>query len=166
MKNIGLLLLALVPTVFGFFKGEELGRTARIKKALIAFFQTAQTQIKLYRREQKSLFLNYEDKLLEKIGFLPLLREEVEKNPCLALNRALDASCNRLSLSAAESNALTEFSNNFGMQSQASQLADFDKLLSVLNEENEKFRKDLQGRIKLNRTIGITAGLGIYILLI
>ncbi len=166
MKNMGLLLLALVPTVFGFFKGEELGRTGKIKKALIAFFQTARTQIRLYRREQKALFSDYEDTLLEKIGFLPLLREEVKKDPCLALSRAVDASTKSLMLSAAESKALSEFSKNFGMQSQASQLEDFDKLLSVLNEENEKFQEDLQSRIKLNRTIGITAGLGIYILLI
>ncbi|MBR4287915.1 MAG: hypothetical protein IKT50_00595 [Clostridia bacterium] len=166
MKSIGLIFLSLVPMAIGFFKGEELGRAGKIKKALIDFFQTARTQVALYRREQKDIFFDYEDKNLEKAGFLPLLREEIQKDPCLALKRAMDSSLNTLNLSAIESKALTEFSENFGMQSHASQLTDFDKVLSVLNEEYERFEKDLQGKIKLNRTIGITAGLGIYILLI
>jgi len=166
MKNIGLILLAVVPMIFGFFKGEELRRTAKIKQALLVFFQTARTQIALYRREQKMLFCEYEDPLLEKIGFLPLLREEVEKDPCLALNRAVESSMDCFSLSSAETKAIKEFSENFGMQSHQSQITDFDKLLPLLKEENEKYEKDLQGKIKLNRTIGITAGLGIYIMLI
>lgn len=166
MKNIGLFFLALVPIALGFFKAEELRRAEKTKKALIDFFQTSRTQIDLYRREQNILFFDYKNPLLEKLGFLPLLREEVEKKPCLALKRALDASMNHFFLNEAEISALTEFSENFGMQSHTSQLTDFDKLIFVLNEEYEKFRKDLYGKIKLNRTIGITAGLGIYILLI
>ncbi len=166
MKSVGLLFLALIPTLYGFFKGEEIRRSVKTKRALIDFIQTMQNEISLYHREQKAIFLAYEDPMLEKIGFLSHLKEEVEKSPCLALQRSFEFLLTKLQFSSLESRAMTEFGNSFGMQSHASQLKDFDRLLVVLKSEDEKRQKDLAGQIKLNRAMGITVGLGIYIMLI
>lgn len=166
MKGIGLFILSLVPVIYGFLKGEELNRAAACKAALIDFFEAIRLEISLYRREQKTLFENYENPILEKIGFLPRLRKEVKEKPCLALDRSIAELPESMKLTPLERRALSEFTKNFGMQSHASQLQDFEKLLCVLKEEDLRTRRDLPAKIKLARTLGITLGLGIYILLI
>lgn len=166
MKSIGIFFLSLIPILAGFFRGAGLEKNEKAKDALIHFLEEIRFQIFNFNRTQIEIYENYEDKMLEEAGFLPYLREETEREPWGALKRAMEDYLESVSFSPRSQEMLFSFSARFGMCSKSAQLSDLEKTLLCLHEERKKEAEMMKNRAKIARMTGLTAGLGIFILLI
>ncbi len=166
MKMIGLILLALVPTVIGFYRGEELRKILKIQMGFLQFFREIEQQISLFSREQQEIFANFQNKSLEDIGFLSHLREEVRKEPCGAIHRVIHAFPLEKYFGETQRDYIYLVCERFGMLSREAQLQDLSKLILLLSKEEDTAKEITDGKIRIARTVGMTAGLGLIILLI
>jgi len=166
MRALGLFLLALIPALTGFFRGERLRREERTLEAVLSFLRHIRFQIEVFSREQEKIFTSFENPLLEKSGFLPRLRELTEKDPCGALKYALAESLSEWKMGINEEKGLLDFAESFGSISRERQLEECDRAISLISEAVGARKKDLPAQIKLARMIGAAAGLGMLILLL
>lgn len=166
MKSIGVFLLALIPILAGFFRARALEKNEKRKGALLLFFDEIYFQIYNFNRSQAQIYQNFENKILEEEGFLPSLREEAEREPWGALRRVIEDYLGSVSFSPRAHQAILDFGERFGMQSKSAQLSDLDQTLKCLREEEKKDAETIKNRIKIARMTGLTAGIGIFILLI
>lgn len=166
MKALGLFIVSAIPMALGFFWGAELEKAARIREALLSFLRRTRDAIARFQRSQEDIFLHYENAVLERIGFLPRLRKEVSSRPFRAMERSLLIITEETRLGDGEKKALLDFGKNFGLQSLKAQISDLDSVISLFEEAVEKERRDLPSRIRLARVLGVTVGMGIYIMLV
>ncbi len=165
MKYIGLLFISIIPILLGAQKKYALLMEEKEKEALIRFFEAVRFEIDSFLRPQKEIFHRYENAILEKRGFLPLLRQEVDQNPCGALFRATKQLLEKEIFSQKEQEALLAFSENFGMQSKNAQISDCDRLLLVLRSEEEKIKEKRKTDASIAWTSGLCLGIGLFILM-
>ena len=166
MKFCGLVFLALIPTLYGFWKGEELRRELNLSKALLIFIEHILFQIENFSRDQMEIYNLFENRFLEKSGFLPHLRNETKSAPLLALNRTIDEHINDFYLTPKARECLLSFTAHFGTQSKEKQLGEGEKTVKILEKEFSTSEKTVLDKIKLGRVTGAAAGLGILILLL
>ena len=166
MKMIGVALLSLVPILFGFFRANEIEQNQKRKTAFLKFLEEIHFQIKNFSKNQILLYENFENKVLEKDGFLEDLRLETKKAPWGAFERAVLEYLSILSCSNRARETLSDFAKRFGMQSKEAQLKDLEKMILIWEEEEKNEKMRVEGRAKVSRMTGLTAGLGIFILLI
>jgi stage III sporulation protein AB len=165
MKLFGLFFISLVPILFGLWQKRQLLRQGRIKEALIRFFQHLSFEIEAFLRPQEEIFATFQNEDLEEILLLPL-RLEVKKDPCFALERVMEPFLDTLPFTPRESLALKEFSKNFGIQSKERQIEDCKNILAVLKSEEERLKDKRLADGQIAQTVGICAGVGIFILLL
>ena len=166
MKLFASVLLAVIPIILGWRRKTRILLSGRIKAAFIRFAEQLHFEIEAFSRPQNQIFFRFEDGILERIGFLPRLRKEVEEEPCGALERALASFSEEICFSPLEEEAWTEFAHRFGMQSKHAQLKDCEKLLSILQKEEESAKEKRTNDAALAWTVGICVGVGLFILLI
>ena len=166
MRLFGIGFLSLIPVLWGAWRREAIRKEGRLHAAAIRFFEHLKLEIEAFSRAQDAIFRDFQDPDLEKNGFLPRLRGEVERNPCGALGRALEGFSAGGWFSSREREALREFSAYFGMQSKDAQLKDCEKLLIVLRTREEKEQEKRKADASIAWTTGLCAGLGLFILLI
>ena len=166
MKVLGLILLALIPTSIGFYRGEELRKILKIQRGFLQLFREIEEQISLFTREQQEIFTKFQNKSLEDIGFLSHLREEVKKEPCGAIHRSIRAFNLEKYYGETQREYIYLVCERFGMLSREAQLQDLNKLILLLSKEEDTAKEITDGKIRIARTVGMTAGLGLIILLI
>lgn len=166
MKLLGILCIGAVPLLFCFRQGEELRKKQKARDAFLLFLEYTLFQIENFDRDQREIFFGFENADLEKSLFLPSLRREVEKNPCGAMERVLPSHFTVFSFSPEAEEILRVFSAHFGMQAKMTQIIELKRAIQILRESGEKERKETEKKIKITRMIGVTACLGILILMI
>lgn len=166
MRLFAAFFLAVIPIYFGWQRKTQFLFLGRLKGAFIRFAENIEFEIDAFSRPQNQIFQRFEDGVLERSGFLPQLRNEVEQDPCGALARTLSSFYSEGWFSPLEEEAWIEFSSRFGMQSKQTQLQDCQKLLSILNKEEEKSKEKRSSDAALAQTVGICVGVGLFILLI
>lgn len=166
MKFFALCLFALIPFLFSLWKVEELKEKMKLQEALLIFLEEICFQIKHFNRDQKEIFCLFQNKVLEKSAFLNELRKETEEKPLFAVKRTLEKHLPSFSFSEKCQDALLKFAENFGVQSKQRQLEELEETIEILSAEQTKEKPKTENKMKMIRTTGITAALGILILLI
>ena len=166
MRLFSAILLALIPIYLGAKRKATLLQEGRIKAALLKLAEGIHFEIEAFSRPQNQIFSRFEDTTLEKIGFLPRLRDEVDRDPCGAFSRTLDFFHGERLFSPLEEEAWRDFALRFGMQSKIAQLEDLKKLLRILEKEEEKAKEKRASDAALAWTVGLCAGIGLFILII
>ncbi|MBR3836572.1 MAG: hypothetical protein IKJ74_00360 [Clostridia bacterium] len=166
MRVTGITLLSLVPILIGLYRKEKLLRQGRLRASLLHLLETVAFEIDAFTRTQDQIFLQFRDRELEKTGFLPQLRQEIEKAPCGAFRRSLTVLFQESFLSEREQNELLEFGEYFGLQSKEAQLRDCKKILSLLHSEEERVGAKRKADASIAQTTGLCIGVGLFILLI
>lgn len=166
MRVIGLIFLCMIPVFLGAAKREKILENGKIQSSFLRFFEHIQFQIQSFSRPQDEIFCKFEDKTLEKIGFLPKLRCEVAAEPCLALHRTLQSYFDQLGFSTEKMQFIENFSSNFGMQSKSAQLKDCEKLLLALHNQEAKEKEKRKNDATIAWTFGLCLGVGLFILLL
>ncbi len=166
MKLLGTTFLSIVPLLFFYFQGEDVKKRALLRASLLDLILHMEFQIRHFSREQEQIFSDFEGKPLEQIGFLPDLREESKREPCGAFDRTLRSYLPSFSFDPTCEKTLLALSEHFGMQGKESQLAEISQTHRILSETAEKEKVNVENRIKILRMIGLTAGIGIWILMI
>ncbi len=164
MKLFGIALLFLAPTLGGFWRGERIRQKRKILSALIVFLENLQTEISYFLRAQKDIFFDYRDPLLEKIGFLPLLRAECVRKPEFALKRCAEQFEKELLTEKQLSEAFLSFCQTFGSLPKKLQLEEGDKLIALMQKKEKVMLDKEENEIKLSRVIGLAIGIGTVIL--
>ncbi len=166
MKTAGLLLLSIVPILFSYFLGEEIRQKQNLRKNTVLFFQHILFQIENFNRDQKEIFFSFDNKVLEKAGFLPSLREEVESAPCGALGRIIKKHLPSFGFSPQMADLVQSTGDHFGTQGKESQINELYHTIDQLKKENEKEKTETENKIRISRMVGITVGIGIFILML
>ena len=94
------------------------------------------------------------------------MREELSKDPCGAIHRTICAFPLEKYYGETQRDYIYLVCERFGMLSKEAQLQDLNKLILLLSKEEATAKKITDGKIRIARTVGMTAGLGLIILLI
>lgn len=166
MKFFGLLLISLIPALFGFGKGEELRKKRKLSLSFLSFLEDVSFQIRHFNRDQKEIYSSFQNQALTQSGFLPDLLEETAENPLGALDRTVRNHLSDFLFSQKARDGILLFSGHFGTQSKERQLDDMKTLILILEKELNAQEKTVADKIKMMRVTGVCAGLGILILLL
>ena len=166
MKLFGILFLSRIPILLGLFRRSAIIKNGGIRKGLILLFESIQFEIDTFLRPQEEIFTRFQNRDLEEIGFLPLLRQEVRSDPCFALKRCAELLLAEGSFTEREREMLSDFCEHFGTQSKAAQSEDCQRLLSVLREEEVREREKGKTDASVSLAGGICLGIALFILLI
>ncbi|MBQ4037470.1 MAG: stage III sporulation protein AB [Clostridia bacterium] len=163
MKGVGMALVTTALILAGFFAAELRRRQSKIRHGFLSLLEEMYFQIEHFSTEQERLFAQLSIKELER-NFLPLLREELAKDPVLAWKRALDRFDKKGLFSPREEEGLLSLGEHFGLLSKKRQLEELDVAIDLMKGCVAKDEKSLQTDLRLYRMLGFTAGLGFLIL--
>lgn len=166
MKTFGILSLSLIPVVLSYGARWRIIKEGKCKEAWIRFLEHLYFQIHHFSKGQEEIFLTLEQEDLEKCGFLLFLREEVRKDPVGALERALPPLEEAAGFGENEKEILHQFAKNFGMQSKSAQLEDIERSISFFKKREEEDREKRKNNAAVIRAVGLSLGIGLFILLI
>ncbi len=166
MKGIALCLFAFIPLLFALWKSEEIKEKRKMREGILQFLEEFYFQIKHFNRDQREILSSFENKALEKSGFLENLWRELEKDPLYAIKRGFEKNLPLFSFSKKSEDALETFSSNFGIQSKNRQLLELEQTIEILSETLKTEKTETENKIKMIQATGISAGLSILILLI
>lgn len=166
MKTVGLIFLSAVPILFSFFLGEEMRQKENLRKNLPIFFRHIIFEIENFNRDQKEIFQSFENRALEKCGFLPELCKEVEESPCGALYRSMEKHLPSFGFSVQIYDLILGVSERFGTQGKESQVKELSALAETLEKNYEKEKTETENKIRITRMVGLTVGIGIFILML
>ena len=166
LKTFGLLFLSAVPVLFSFFLGEEIRQKQNMRKNLLLLFQHILFQIENFNRDQKDIFSSFENKDFEKSGFLSDLCNEVSLLPCGAFHRTVEKHLSSFGFSAPMQDLILTAAINFGTQGKESQIKELRNLVEILEKEYEKEKTETENKIRITRMVGLTIGIGIFILML
>lgn len=166
MRLFGILLLSVVPIIFSIRAGEEVRKTEKKKEAMTNLLCTLHFQIENFLKDQREIFANYEDPLLKNTSFYKELEQRLEKNPCGAFQYAWKLHGKEFAFDAQTNELLSEIANHFGFLEKKAQLEQLAHGIAQLEKTEPTRKAECENKIKILRMSGITAGLGLFILLI
>ena len=158
MKIAGIIIVFFSCCTAGYLRSLECVKTRDQIYAFIKLIEHIKHEIAYYLTRQEDIFLKFENKYLEKIGFLKILREEKIKDEKSLLYHALQKSEKYLSLSLEGKKILYEFAKTLGHLSPSEQCTNCDKAILQLEELYKKEKEEACARVKLNRCIGCLGG--------
>ena len=163
---IGVLLLSLIPILIGEWRRKQILDEGIQSEAMIAFLEHLEFRIRVFNQSQERIVADFQNQAMEKNGFLPSLREEIQREPCGALGRTMSHFLEETEFFPLIGDSLLSFSSSFGMQSREGQIRDCEQILSLVKAQEEKGREERMAKANVSRATGLCAGLGIFILLI
>jgi len=166
LKLLGLIFLVAASSLAGYFRGEEKRKAYLFLREMLRFFRHVHFEIETFMRTQEEIYQRFSSAFLERCGFLPLLREEVKKDPAGALDRCLKEITPTVSLSPLFTEPIYAYSENFGYRSRETELGECAKLILWLEMTEREEKIKTEQAVRLCRTVGITAGIGILIILL
>ena len=166
MKFFGILCLSMIPIRLSLSLCEDMKRKQNLRKNLLLFFQHILFEIENFNREQKIIFEKFENPILKKSGFLDELLDEVNSAPCGAFGRVMQKHLPSFGFSRQISDVLLTVGEHFGTQAKNRQIEELEELISLLKTENEKEKTETENKIRITRMVGLTAGIGILILML
>jgi stage III sporulation protein AB len=166
MKLVGILLVFIASCGVGIVKSFEYTKAQNELHSLILLMKFIKREVSLYLTKQKEIFMRFENKTLENIGFLNALRSrefDDEKSPLYHVLKEYDGS---LLIDAEAMEILLDFAKDFG-QMGINELCEKSEItISALEEIYNNGKEEVSSRVKLCRSSGCIAGAIIALLLI
>ena len=166
IRFAGILFLSIIPILFGFWMAKRKREQFDIHVDMLRFIKELRFQIAEFSRPQEEIFRLFQSKTLEDCGFLSDLREISSECANGAFLQSLERFSRWDAFDDMERDALEEFSLLFGMQSKSSQLEDCDRVIHLLERQEEKKKLTIQQEIKTVKVVGFAIGIGLAILFI
>ncbi len=159
IKGIGIAFLTAI-TVYLCFEATKMEKKKlRQAEGFLLFLRHVKAQISCYCAPLGEIFAEFANDALEECGFLPVLREK-------GLADAVKKSRSSIYLEEEEINMLTAFASQLGTGYRSEQLeicdyyiGEFENLLNLKREEHPK-------KSKLGRTVVLTGGLMLIVVLL
>ncbi|MBQ9976369.1 MAG: stage III sporulation protein AB [Clostridia bacterium] len=158
MKYLGLIFVFASCSGVGIVKSLEYTRSRDELYAFILFVQFIKREVSFFLTRQKDIFMRFENKTLEKLGFLESLRSrdiDDEKSPLYYVLHDFE---NRLSICDEAKNILFEFADGFGRISTDEQSEKCTAVITALDEIYKKTKEEASSGVKLCRTVGCVVG--------
>ncbi len=162
MKAVGLFLTFLIPLLTGFLKSQEYAEKRNILHGFILLLYFIKHEVTFYLTPQNEIYRKFYDKTLSKIGFLDILENSQSTTP---LKEALTLSKEKLLLEKDAYDLLYEFSSDFGTLSQKEENKRCERVISELEEIYKSQKEEINEKIRLCRTVGCMAGIGLVLLM-
>ncbi len=164
MKTLGLLLAFFASSSFGFLRARECRSRNTDLAAIIKLLHRMKNEVSSNLTVQSMIYKSFADEALEKNGFLTSLRRESESNTpqpflkAMAESEIFDGDGELL-------NILKDFAENFGTMSRDEEILRCERALSELDTIYKKRRDESERQAKLYRSLGMSIGVGIVLML-
>ncbi len=158
MKYFGLILVFISCSGVGIVKSFEYTKARDELYAFILFLRFIKREVSFFLTRQRDIFVRFENKTLEKLGFLKALRErdiDDEKSPFYHVLCDFEG---RLSIGDEAKTLLFEFAEGFGRISPDEQSEKCTAVINALEEIYKKAKEETASGIKLCRTVGCVVG--------
>ncbi len=167
MKLVGALICLAVSVSLGFAAGKrERARTSECE-AFLAFFAYVQNQISYFFAPTKRIYRDFQNDVLERVGFLAALRAHEEDEIYFDVwEKALADSGGELHLSGAQMEIVKEFGAHVGKSNGELQMKHLAYYAEALSGETEKQKSEMKKNIKIYRTLGFAVGMTVMILVL
>lgn len=167
MRIAGAFLLFVFFTFAGIMRGGKEREKLCECEAFLDLFEYVKNQIDYFLTPTKMIYRNYSNAVLEKKGFLELLRSHENDDVYRDVWRISFEACKeRFNLSTSQANLVLGFGECIGKSSAHMQSANFDYYILRMGDEIKKQRAESEKNIKLYRTLGVAAGALAVILVI
>lgn len=166
MKTIGILLLSAIPFLLSFRAGEELRQRMRWRSAFLKLLTHMQFQIQNFSRDQKEIFDGFDSPVLRKTPFFEELQDRLSTRVSGAFGYAWKKHGPAFDFDGESRELLDRFAEHFGFLEKQAQLSELDGVIRHLEKKDAADGTECLNKIKILRITGMTAGLGIFILLI
>ena len=166
MKLAGIFFLSVLPFILTFRMGENVRTGEKRRKAFLDLLSHIHFQIENFNRNQKEIFSRFENDILRSTEFYHALEEEIERKPCGAFGAVWDKYGAEFDFDPQTSEILDRFAKHFGLQEKNAKLAELERAIKLLEKKSEHSKTECENRIKILRMTGLTAGLGILIILL
>lgn len=164
MRTLGLLLIFISASAVGFMKANSYKECEKEINSFIKMIYFIKHEISVYLTPQSEIYEKFSDTLLEKNGFLPLLRRHSENGTEAPLLCAV-AESNLLKCGDETIGAIKDFAQTLGTLSVEEQCERCDMTISILNEIYKKKKDETSEKIGLCRSVGCIVGIGLVLLL-
>ncbi len=164
MKIFGLILVFASATAAGFIKAEAYKERDAEISAFIELIYFIKQEISAYLTPQHQIYEKFTCSVLEKNGFLTLLREYSHQGIEAPLMSALD-NCGGLTLDTETRDIVAGFAEGFGSLSTADECQRCDRTVCALEEIYKKRREETLEKTRLCRSVGSMIGIGLVLLL-
>ena len=161
MRLLGAVLLASASYLFGVHLARREAEKLQAVNSLISFFTFMRRRMLSVRAPLYTVFLSYNDELLEKVGFLPELRAR-RYGLSGSFKRAIDT----LRVDDELSNELALFGNDLGALPLHEQIKRIDGCLSVLEEKKKLLSESIPSKQKSVKTVCLLAGVLVAIIML
>lgn len=167
MRTAGAILIFAFFTLAGFMRaGRERDKLLECE-AFLSLFEYVKGQIDYFLTPTKLIYRNFSNDVLEKRGFLPLLRShENDVVYCDIWRTSFEKTKKNFNFSRAQSELILGFGESIGKYNAALQSSSFNYYIERMEKETESQRAECKKNMKLYRTLGLAAGALAAILLI
>ena len=129
-------------------------------ESFISLLEHIRSEISCFLSPKERIFRGYEDENLERVGFLPLVREGED------MGDAFDKISQRLLVGKSGLDILASFFSGLGRGYKDGAMALGERCIAEFRKYYESLKDESEKNVKLFRTVIIGLGLGILILLL
>lgn len=166
MKLAGIFFLSVLPLILTFRMGEDIRLREKRRKAFLELLCHVHFQIENFNQIQKEIFNCFENDILRNTEFYRELEEQIAKNPCGAFGAVWENHASSFGFDSQVNEILDRLAKHFGLQEKNAQLEELERAIGLLEKKSEHSKTECENRIKILRMTGLTAGLGILIILL
>lgn len=163
MKILGLILVFVSSASVGYIRSNSYKERDSELHSFIELLYFIKNEISSYLTPQWEIYEKFENSVLEKNGFLSLLRAYSEKGRENPLFYALDGAS--LKLGKEEEEIIKAFARDFGTLSTADECDRCDRTIRKLEEIYKTKKEETLEKTRLCRSVGCMIGLGLVLLL-
>ena len=165
MKIIGFFIIFFSCSAYGFLKSLNYIKMLEETRAFELFLKHIRDEISLHQTRQSEIFAKFENKSLEKNGFMSVLRSEKICNDKSLFYNALLKHQKSLKVNRDVMNILFDFSSDFGRLPLKEQCEKCALAISALEDAYKTQKADTDAKVKISRYVGVMCGLAIILLL-
>lgn len=162
MKIAGLITIFVTCASFGFIKADSYTESRNVLHSFISMIYFIKREVLSYLTPQHEIYEKFYDKYLDKSSFLDELKNSSSDIP---LANTLSKMKDMLALNDEAYYLLYEFGTSFGSLSQDEEVRRCEKLIRELEDIYKIQKEETSEKIRLCRTVGCMAGIGLVLLL-
>ena len=166
MRILGILLISAIPLVLTFRAGEEIKKRMRWRSAFLKLLSHIHFQIENFSRDQKEIFTSFDSPVLQSTPFYAELQKRLEQTASGAFGYAWKLYGEKFSFDAESRELIDPLAEHFGFLEKKAQLSQLSCTIDHLKTNETKDVAECENKTKILRISGLTAALGIFILLI
>lgn len=163
MKVLGLILIFISSASVGFIKSNTYKERDLELLSLIELLYFIKHEISTYLTLQWEIYEKFDNSVLEKNGFLSILREYSRQGKEKPLLYAIEAS--QLKLDKEEEEIVKSFARDFGTLSTSDECNRCDRAIRKLEEIYKTKKEETLEKSRLCRSVGCMIGIGLALLM-